>query len=51
MGRYILNSVYVATIVTVGNIFFCSLAGYAFAKHRFWGRDKIFFTLYPTCHH
>ena len=45
MWRYIFNSIYVAGAVTVANIFFCSLAGYAFAKHRFWGRDKIFFVL------
>ena len=45
MWRYILNSVYVASFVTVANLFFCSLAGYAFAKHRFRGRDKIFFVL------
>jgi len=43
MGRYIFNSILVATIVTLGNIFFASLAGFAFAKHRFWGRDKLFF--------
>ena len=43
--RYVWNSIYVAATVTVANIFFCSLAGYAFAKHRFWGRDKIFFIL------
>ena len=43
--RYIWNSLYVATTVTIANLFFCSLAGYAFAKHRFWGRDKIFFVL------
>ncbi|MCX5679471.1 MAG: carbohydrate ABC transporter permease [Candidatus Omnitrophica bacterium] len=45
MFRYILNSIWVASVVTVANLFFCSLAGYAFAKHRFWGRDKIFFVL------
>ncbi|MFA6141902.1 MAG: carbohydrate ABC transporter permease [Candidatus Omnitrophota bacterium] len=43
--RYIWNSIYVAAAVTIANLFFCSLAGYAFAKHRFWGRDKIFFVL------
>ncbi|MBN1794197.1 MAG: carbohydrate ABC transporter permease [Candidatus Omnitrophica bacterium] len=42
MGRYLGNSILVATLVTVSNVFFCSLAGYAFAKHRFWGRDKLF---------
>lgn len=45
MFRYILNSVWVASAVTAANLFFCSLAGYAFAKHRFWGRDKMFFVL------
>ncbi len=45
MLKYVWNSIYVAATVTFANIFFCSLAGYAFAKHRFWGRDKIFFVL------
>jgi len=45
MMRYIWNSIYVSGIVTIANLFFCSLAGYAFAKHRFFGRDKIFFIL------
>lgn len=45
MWRYIFNSIYVAGAVTIANIFFCSLAGYAFAKHKFWARDKIFFVL------
>jgi multiple sugar transport system permease protein len=46
MKRYILNSVIVATAVTMTNLFFCSMAGYAFAKHKFWGRDKIFLLLW-----
>lgn len=45
MMHYIWNSIFIAGTVTIANIFFCSLAGYAFAKHRFWGRDKIFFVL------
>ena len=45
MMRHIWNSIYVSSIVTIANLFFCSLAGYAFAKHRFFGRDKIFFIL------
>ena len=45
MMRYIWNSIYVSGLVTIANLFFCSLAGYAFAKHRFFGRDKIFFIL------
>ena len=43
--RYIWNSIYVSATVTIANIFFCSLAGYAFAKHRFIGRDQTFFVL------
>ena len=43
--RYMWNSIYVSATVTIANLFFCSLAGYAFAKHRFWARDKIFFVL------
>ncbi len=45
MGRYLFNSLFVALTVTLGNLFFCSLAGYAFAKHRFYGRDKLFLLL------
>jgi ABC-type glycerol-3-phosphate transport system permease component len=43
MGRYILNSLFVAGSITVFNVFATSLAGYAFAKHKFWGRDILFF--------
>ncbi len=43
MARYILNSFFVAASITVFNVFATSLAGYAFAKHKFWGRDKLFF--------
>lgn len=42
MGRSLLNSLFVATTVTASNVFFCSLAGYAFAKLRFPGRETIF---------
>ncbi len=45
MARYLLNSLFVASIVTLTNVFFCSLAGYAFAKQKFFGRDKIFLLL------
>jgi len=42
MFRYILNSLFVCTCVVIFKVFACSLAGYAFAKHKFWGRDIIF---------
>lgn len=43
MTRYLFNSFFVAGSITVFNMFAVSLAGYAFAKHKFWGRDKLFF--------
>ena len=43
MFRYIVNSLFVCTSIVLFKVFACSLAGYAFAKHKFWGRDKIFF--------
>jgi len=42
MVRYMFNSLFVAGSITLFNVFATSLAGYAFAKHKFWGRDKIF---------
>lgn len=45
MAAYLLNSLFVASTVTLSNIFFCSLAGYAFAKHNFYGKDKLFLLL------
>ena len=42
MGRYVLNSLFVCSCVVLFKIFACSLAGYAFAKHKFWGRDILF---------
>lgn len=42
MMRYLFNSLYVAGMITLYIVFATSLAGYAFAKHRFWGRDKLF---------
>ena len=37
-----INSVIVVIVVAAGQLFFCSLAGFAFAKLRFIGRDKLF---------
>jgi multiple sugar transport system permease protein len=41
-ARYLLNSAFVATIVTLISVIFNSMAGYAFAKLRFKGRDRLF---------
>lgn len=40
--RYLLNSVIVSTLITVCQIFFSSMAAYAFARLRWRGRDKVF---------
>ncbi len=45
MGRYLANSFLIATAVTVVSLFVNSLAGYAFAKLRFRGREKLFQSL------
>ncbi|MFZ4569065.1 MAG: carbohydrate ABC transporter permease [Bacteroidota bacterium] len=34
-GRYFVNSLMIAIIVTIGNVFFASLCGYAFARYDF----------------
>ncbi len=43
--RYFGNSLLVATIAATVTTFFASLAGYAFAKKQFWGRDQLFYIL------
>jgi multiple sugar transport system permease protein len=42
MGRYILNSLLIATAATAISVSFNLMAGYAFAKLRFHGRDALF---------
>jgi multiple sugar transport system permease protein len=42
MGRYLLNSLLIASMVTVLSVGFNVTAGYAFAKLRFSGRDAVF---------
>ncbi|HEY0865958.1 MAG TPA: carbohydrate ABC transporter permease [Fimbriimonas sp.] len=46
--RATVNSVIIAVLSTGGAMFLCTLAGYAFAKHRFPGRDVIFVSLLAT---
>jgi multiple sugar transport system permease protein len=45
MGRYLLNSFLVATAITFLSLVFNLAAGYAFAKLRFAGRDRLFQSL------
>lgn len=40
---YLKNSLIVATTTTVGQVFFCAMAAYAFARLTWPGRDKLFF--------
>ncbi|MCI0707475.1 MAG: carbohydrate ABC transporter permease [Ignavibacteriae bacterium] len=42
ISRYLLNSIIISTVVTAISLLFNSMAGYAFAKYRFAGRDKMF---------
>jgi len=42
LWRMFFNTVLYAGCVTAGQVFFCSLAGYAFARLRFRGRDALF---------
>ena len=42
IGNWVLNSLYVASVITVCQLLFSSLAAYAFARIQFPGRDVIF---------
>jgi multiple sugar transport system permease protein len=46
--RYILNTFFVAGTITVLALFFHSMAGYAFARLRFPGREAIFLVIFST---
>jgi multiple sugar transport system permease protein len=43
--RWLLNSLIVTLISLASTLFFCSLAGYAFAKLRFWGKELLFMSV------
>ncbi|MDT5279369.1 MAG: multiple sugar transport system permease protein, partial [Mycobacterium sp.] len=46
--RMFLNTMFYAGCVTTGQVFFCSLAGYAFARLPFKGRDVLFLAYLGT---
>jgi multiple sugar transport system permease protein len=48
IGRYLLNSVFVALTITTLQLFFNALSAYTFAKRRFPGRDFIFLMFLGT---
>jgi len=45
---WIFNSFFVAIAVTILTIFLCTLAGYAFAKYNFKGKNKLFIFMVAT---
>lgn len=47
-GRYYLNSLFVAVVVTLGQLVTCSMAAYAFARLKFRGRNALFLLFLGT---
>jgi multiple sugar transport system permease protein len=43
--RWLFNSLFVSSIITLSNVLFASMAGYAFAKLKFPGKNMVFWTL------
>ncbi|MGV3489272.1 MAG: carbohydrate ABC transporter permease [Tuberibacillus sp.] len=43
--RWLFNSLFISSIITLSNVFFAAMAGYAFAKLRFPGKNTIFWVL------
>ncbi len=48
LARYFLNSLIVAFFTTIGQVLFAALAGYAFARMKFKGRDVLFLIVLIT---
>jgi multiple sugar transport system permease protein len=47
-ARWFVNTLVVTVLVVLGNLLFCSLAGYAFARIRFVGREFVFVLILAT---
>jgi multiple sugar transport system permease protein len=47
-ARWFLNTLIVTVVVVIGNLLFCSLAGYAFARIKFFGREVAFVLILAT---
>ncbi|MDO8189268.1 carbohydrate ABC transporter permease [Conexibacter sp. JD483] len=43
MNRWLLNTAFISTAVVLGQLLFCSMAAYAFARMTFRGRDLLFY--------
>lgn len=48
LWKYFINSLFVAVVTTVGQVLFSALAGYAFARLKFKGRDILFLIILIT---
>ncbi len=48
LGRYFFNSVFVGLSITIITLFFSTMAGYGFAKYKFWGRNVLFIMVLST---
>jgi ABC-type glycerol-3-phosphate transport system permease component len=48
MGIFLVNSVKIATIATIGQVISCAMAAFAFARLRFPARNLLFFILLAT---
>ncbi len=47
-ARWFVNTVIVTVVSVAGNLLFCSLAGYAFARIKFFGREIVFLAILAT---
>jgi multiple sugar transport system permease protein len=47
-ARWFVNTMIVTVVTVVGNLLFCSLAGYAFARIKFFGREIVFVMILAT---
>ena len=47
-GRWVINTSLVTAVVVAGNLVFCSLAGYALARLKFFGRTALFVVILAT---
>jgi multiple sugar transport system permease protein len=43
--RYFVNSFFIASVVTLGNVFFCLFCAYALARKEFFGKNVLFLTI------
>lgn len=47
-ARWFVNTMIVTVVTVIGNLLFCSLAGYAFARIKFFGREVVFVLILAT---